>query len=245
MINTLTAPVLAAALVAGLAGDARANPAWQGRWEGEAAIPGAPLALIVDLALDSTPGRGGHWVGSWTLPGRGVKGAALRAVVVDAQGIRSALPASFGDPAASGLSLQPQADGRLVGTLRQGGHEATVTLRRSGSAQVDPPLASTALSPSLEGTWTGRYELGGYPRDVTLTLANKDGVGGATLVIVGRRRSEVPVDLVIQRGGLLSIISSATSIALEARLPLVDGALRGQFQQGPFEADFVLRKTMP
>lgn len=226
--------------VAACALAAHANPAWHGRWEGEAALPGTPLALIVDLA----PGRNGVWAGSIILPGRGVKGAALRAVAVDDAGIRSALPSSFGDPAASGLSLKPQPDGSLAGTLRQGGHEAGVKLVRTGPAQVDPAPASTALSAALEGTWVGGYELGGYPREVTLTLANKDGLGVATLVIVGRRRSEVPVDLVIQGGRLLSIISSAASLSLEAKLPAADNTLRGQLQQGPFEADFVLRKAV-
>lgn len=217
----------------------QANPAWQGRWEGEAALPGAPLALIIDLA----PAPDGRWAGSLILPGRAVKGAALRAVVVDGNGIRSALPASFGDPAASGLELKPQSDGSLAGTLRQGGHEAAVRLVRSGPAQVDPAPTSTALAPALEGTWIGGYELGGYAREVTLTLANNGGVGVATLVIVGRRRSEVPVDLVIQGGRLLTLVSSASAITLEAKLPAADNTLRGQFQQGPFEADFVLCKA--
>lgn len=222
-----------------LAFAAQANPAWQGRWEGEAAVPGLPLPLILDLA----PGHNGGWTGSITLPGRAVKGAALRGVAVDATGIRAALPASFGDAADSGLDLKPQPDGSLAGTLRQGGHEAALTLVRSGAAQVDAAPVSTPLSPALEGTWIGGYELGGYPREMTLTLSQRAGVGVASLLIVGKQRSAVPIDLVIESGRLLRLVSDAAGLSLEAWLPVADNRLRGQLLQGPFEADFVLRRA--
>ena len=222
-------------LLAGMAAAAsHANPAIAGRWEADAQLSGAPLRLLIDIA----PTAAG-WVGSAILPGRGVKGAPLRELVVDAQGQLSFKLAALGDASAH---LRLQTDGALLGELHQGGHQAALRLQRLGPAQVDLPLASTPISRELEGVWRGRYELGGYPRDVTLTLSQRDGVGHAELLIIGRARNLIPVDRVTQSEQFVQVVSDATGITIEGRWRAADNSLRGQFVQGPFEADFVLRK---
>lgn len=193
------------------------------------------MAIVIDLGDTPRP------AGSIILPGRGIKGDALRAVTIDADGsLQLQMPARLGDDARATLRLG--ADGRLVGSFEQGGHRTALTLQRRGEAQVDAaPTPATLAAPWL-GTWVGGYELGGYPREVTLTLAPGAAGSTATLLIVGRRRSEVPIDQVLLNGALLQLVSSSTGITLEGRLHAADGSLRGQFQQGPLEADFVLRK---
>jgi hypothetical protein len=62
-----TAFVFAAALVCWAAEPIAA------RWEGAVQIPGRQLRLVIDLAEASD----GHWIGSATVPGFGVKGAPL------------------------------------------------------------------------------------------------------------------------------------------------------------------------
>ncbi len=214
---------------------AMAAAPWVGRWEGTVAIPGAPMPIIIDLV--DTPGP----MGSMILPGRGVKGDALRQVAVDPAGaLRLDLPARLGENARATLRRAP--DGRLVGEFEQAGHRADLVLSFSGAAQVDPAPASSALPEVLQGTWVGGYQLGGYPREVTLTLSQPGFTGRATLLIVGRRRSEVPIDHVVLNGAVLQVVSATTGITLEGRLHPGDGSLRGQFLQGPLEADFVLRK---
>lgn len=218
---------------------ALADPAWQGRWEGEADLNGMTMGLVIDLAL----GEKGGWVGSITLPGRFVEGAPLGAVDVDAAGLRATLPATLGEGGA--IALRP--DGaRLTGEWRQGGQRTALRLVRSGAAQVDLAEASTPVAAALQGRWEGGYELGGAPRQVTLTLANPEGgPAQATLVIVGKRRNEVPVDLVVQSERWLRVVSSEAGLALELRWPAPDGVLRGQFVQGPLQADVVLRRAAP
>jgi hypothetical protein len=216
---------------------ATADPRWQGRWEGVADLAGMPMPVILDLETAAN----GSWQGSVTLPGRALKGAALSELAVDASGLRMKLPSALGNNAEIHLRPAPQG---LAGELRQGGHRAALELTRSGPPQVDRGLVGTAVAEALEGTWEGGYELGGYPRQVTLTLSNRPGAAATgTLLIVGRRRSEVPIDLIVQSPHRLRVISSATGVSLEAAWPSADGQLRGQFQQGPLEADFVLKKT--
>lgn len=238
-LRRLHRPVLIAAVMLLMSAAALADSAWQGRWEGEADLNGAPMVLVIDLA----PGGDGGWVGSLTLPGRSMKGAPLGAIDVDATGLRIALPAALGDGGA--IALRPEG-ALMAGEWRQGGQRAALRLARTGAAQVDLAERSTPVAAAIEGRWDGGYELGGAARQVTLTLANRDGgPAQATLLIVGKRRNEVPIDLVVQSERWLRVVSSEAGLALELRWPAADGVLRGQFLQGPLQADVVLRRVAP
>lgn len=233
---------IAAALLAaaGWAGAAFAVNDAAGRWEGEAEIPGAPMRLVVDLAR----GNGGRWVGSVTLPGRGVKGAPLDDVNVADAGVRFGLAQAFnGAPGPVPLVELAWRGDRLAGHLRQGGLSAPLTLARSGAAQVDLPVRATAVERRLEGTWVGRYELGGVPRDVTLTLANRPGDSATgQLLIVGKRTSQLTVDHVVQGREFITLTSTEAGYRIEGRWATSDGSIDAQVVQGPFEATLVLRK---
>ena len=229
---------MAAALLVALSPvPGRADPAWQGRWEGEADLNGAPMRVVIDIA----PGGQGGWIGSLTLPGRGMKGVPLGAVAADADGLRMALPPTLGE---GGAIVLRHEGAQLAGELLQGGQRSALRLARTGAAQVDLPERSTPVAAALQGRWEGGYELGGYRREVTLTLANREGgLAQATLLIVGKRRNEVPIDLVVQSARWLRLVSSAAGLALELRWPAADGVLRGQLLQGPLQADVALTRV--
>ena len=218
----------------------RATPDAAGRWVGAADIPGHPLRLVVDLDHDAQ----GRWEGSAILPGRGVKGAPLDALAVTGCDVRFGLTAAFpgGDTLQPKLALACQADGTLAGTFALGGRSTSVTLHRSGAAQVDRPATSSVISPALAGRWTGRYELGGFAREVTLTLANRDGKGGGQVVIVGKRTTTLDVDQVTQGREFVTLRASAADFRIEGRFSADDGVIDGGVAQGPFEAAIVLRR---
>lgn len=219
---------------------AHAAPDPNGRWEGVAEIPGAPLPLVIDLAR--TPA--GMWQGSVILPGRAVKGAPLQAINASDEGLGFDLAAAIRAEPAPQARLRWQADGSLAGELLQAGLSAPLRLQRTGGPQVDLPVAATALTPSLLGRWVGRYELGGYPRDVTLTLSNgAAGVGVGELVVVGKRRTELAIDHVVQGREFLTLKASSANYRIEGRY-LAD-RIEGQVVQGPFEAAIVLRRAAP
>lgn len=219
---------------------AQAAPEPSGRWEGTAEIPGAPLPLVVDLSR--TPA--GVLQGSVILPGRGVKGAPLQALGSDEAGLGFSLAAAFNIAAnpAPQVRLRWQADGSLAGEFLQAGQTAPLRLQRTGEPQVDLPVAPTALSPALLGRWVGRYELGGYPREVTLTLNNGPaGLGAGELVVVGKRRTELAIDHVVQGREFLTLKASAANYRIEGRHAA--DRIEGQVVQGPFEAAIVLRRA--
>jgi hypothetical protein len=228
-----------AAFVLGAAGAAAAAAGDAvGRWEGVAQIPGAPMRVVVDLVRD-----GPVWSGSVILPGRGVKGAPLQALQVDADGVRFGLAAAlrFAPDPPPHAALRWRADGALAGDYTQAGHRAPLVLQRTGEAQVDRPTPPTPIGAELAGRWRGRYELGGLPRDVTLTLTQgATGSGSGELVIVGRRTTTLPVDHVVQTRSRITLESSGAGIRIEGRWQA--GTIEGQFVQGPFEAQLTLRR---
>ncbi len=238
----LARPAVAALLLACMAAHAQRGDV-AGRWEGTAQIPGAPLAVVVDLS----PSPAGGWLGSIILPGRGTKGAPLRDIQLGPDGeLRFGLEAAFGPaaPPPPDAVLRLQADGALAGELHQAGHAAPLRLQRTGAAQVDRPPAATALAPGMEGTWTGRYELGGVPRDVTLTLANDpQGLGRGELVIVGKRTSTLAVDRVVQGREFVTLESTEVGYRIEGRWSAADRTIDGLVLQGPFEAPLLLRQA--
>ena len=142
------------------------------------------------------------------------------------------------------MLLRWQADGSLAGEWLQAGLSAPLRLQRTGGPQIDLPIAATALTPALLGRWAGRYELGGYPREVTLTLSNGPaGLGAGELVVVGKRRTELAIDHVVQGREFLTLKASSANYRIEGRYAA--DRIEGQVLQGPFEAAIVLRRAAP
>lgn len=219
-----------------------AAPDASGRWEGAAAIPGRSLAMVVDLARDA----GGRWTGSIIVPELGLKGLPLAHVVESGARMTFDLgealgAASFGPTA---FALRFDAPGIAIGEFRQGGHVATMSLRRTGAAQVDARPRSTPLAPALAATWTGAFELGGYPREVTITLARGgDGLATATFSIVGKKTTGIPVDVVTQADDFLRLESAATQVSFEGHVAADRREIRGTIAMGSIERPLVLRRA--
>ncbi len=215
----------------------------QGRWEGEVQIPGAPMRLVVDLAQDETS----TWAGSVIVPGLGVKGAELGDIVVSDSNIAFALAGALHGPAQGPPRVNAHltdAD-TMAGDFGQAGNTAPFTLNRTGPAQVESARKSTAVSHEFEGTWSGRFDFNGSPRQVTLTVVNRTQQGAsAEFVIVGKKTTRVPVDLVVQDRNFLQIESHQTGISLEGEWHSQASEIRGTVQMGPLEMPLVLRRSI-
>jgi hypothetical protein len=212
-----------------------------GRWEGVTHIPGRDLPLIVDLAQDGA----GAWAGSVIVPGLGIKGAPLSNIIVNNADVGFDLGSALGSPPYGPATFRArltEGDG-MAGEMRQAGNVANFSLKRAGPAQVESSPRSTAVGRELESQWSGEFELGGYPRHVTITLENHADAGAtAKFVVVGKRTTDLPVDLVIQHGNFLRIESQANQVAFEGRI-VKDGEIRGTFEMGPLELPLVLRRS--
>jgi hypothetical protein len=213
-----------------------------GRWEGAIKIPEREFPCIVDLDRS----QGNNWIGSIIIPGLGVKGAPLTEIAVNDSGISFTIKGALASERTGTAKFQGHlaGAGQLSGDFLQAGNTAPFALQKTGSPQVELPRRSTPISRELEGEWKGDYEMNGYPRHVTLTLRNEaSGAASAQLVVVGKRTTNAPIDLVTDEKGFLTIESHEIGITYEGRLRKEAGEIKGTFTLGPFEVPLVLRRT--
>lgn len=219
-----------------------AGPVAEGRWQGVIEIPGRPLTLTLDLA----PAAAGQWQGSVTIPALGIAGVPLRNVVVADGRVTFSLTGSLDSSRLGAASVEARLDspGALSGRFSQAGHSAPLALQRVGAAQVQPAIRSTAVRTSLEGEWVGQYEMGGYPRNVTIVFRNAAGKGAtATFVIVGKQKTELPVDLVVEEGEFVRVESQEYRVTYEARIGAGASELAGVVALGAAEVPLVMRRA--
>ena len=213
----------------------RAQESASGRWEGSVKIPERELKLIVDLAQDR------DWIGSIIIPGMDVKGAALTDIMVKDSELTFVITSALDTAKFNGHFT---ANGAFTGNFMQAGNTAPFTLAKTGPPQVELPVRSTAIAKELEGEWQGEYELFGYPRHVTIKLANHGDAGAtAEVVVVGKKTNNLPVNLITQEGGFLTIDSHETRVSYEGRFEKDSGEINGTFTQGTLELPLVLRRV--
>jgi hypothetical protein len=199
-----------------------------GRWEGSAQIPESEIKFVVDLAQDAN----GAWMGSIIVPGFGVKGFPLADIAVKDSGATFAIKNERGLQASFKGHLNT--DGMFTGDFVQAGNTAKFQLTKTGPPQVELLPHSTAVAKELEGEWNGEYALFGYTRHVTLKLSNpKPDAATAELVIVGKKTTNVAIDLVRQEGDMVTIDSRAMGMSYEGRL--AKGEIKGALNQGGLE----------
>ena len=212
-----------------------------GRWEGSIKIPEHEQKLVVDLAQD----KSGGWSGSITMPGLDVKGAALTDITLkDSElsfAIKSALGAQRSGPVTFKARLK--SDDMLSGDFTMGGNVAAFTLTKAGDAQVELPPRSTEIAKELEGEWKGDFPLFDYTVHATLKLTDHPEGATAEFIVIGKRTTNLPVDLVTQEGELLTIDSHETGMSYEGRWQKKSGEIKGIFFRGPVEIPLVLTRT--
>jgi hypothetical protein len=219
----------------------RAEQPVAGRWDGVIKIPEREQEVVVDLGQNEN----GAWHGSIIMPGLDVKGATLSDVAFKDSELSFAIKSALGAQSngAATVKLHLLADGKFSGDFIQGGNTAPIVLARVGPAQVEVPPHSTPVAKEMEGEWRGDYEMFGYPRHVTLKLMNRPSGATAQLVVVGKKTSDLPVDLVMQEGDLLTINSHETGISFEGRWQKQSSEIKGTFSLGAVEQPLVLRRA--
>ncbi len=216
----------------------RAEESASGRWEGSVQIPGRELTLVVDLAND----RHGSWIGSIIIPGLDIQGARLTEIAVKDSSASFSIKTGRGLEAT--LKGNLNADGTLAGDFVEGGNTAPFVLKKTGPPQVEAPPRSTAISKELEGEWKGEYELFGSQRHVAVKLVNRATDGAAAeFVVIGKKTTKLPVDLVTQDGDSLTIDSHETGISYEGDFNKDANEIKGTFIQAGIELPLVLQRA--
>jgi hypothetical protein len=181
-----------------------------------------------------------------TIPALGLAGAPVKEVVVSGRRVTFAFTGAFDGSRYGTARVDATLGGTtsLSGMFMQGGHSAPVVLTRVGRAQVQPAARSTPVRAALEGEWAGHYELGGYPRNVTIGFTNAGEKGAtATFVIIGKQKTVIPVDLVIEDGEFVRVESREYRVVYEARIGADARHLSGLVSLGGTEVPLVMRRV--
>jgi hypothetical protein len=196
------------------------------------------LKLVIDLAQDTH----GQRTGSAIVPGFGVKGAPLADIAVKDSVVSFAIKSALGEPKLKGRLAT---DGAFAGDYQQAGNTAPFLLRNVGPPQVEPPRESTAVPKELESEWQGEMNYVGNLIHIRLKLKNQPG-GKATgeFVFVGKRETKLPLDLVTEDAGLLTVELFGPGITYEGRFRNNANEITGAFRQGAIERPRISVKSL-
>lgn len=97
-----------------------------GKWEGAISLPGAELAIDIDLKVE-----GGAWTGDISIPAQGAKDLALTNVTLQGDDVSFELPGVPGTPSFKGRLTAP--GDKIAGDFLQGGQTFPFELRRAES----------------------------------------------------------------------------------------------------------------
>jgi hypothetical protein len=215
-------------------------PPPHGRWEGRLPQPGLDQAVVIDIAIGAGSSNGhGNLTARVTLPGRSLQRATVAPLRLQSGAWQGQADGGPGAETADALrlSLRPRGH-RLAGTLTWGGHTWALDLERTGDA-VSTERVLAPLPEALRGRWSGRYDMGFGTRELTLEVAP----AGSTIVVVGRRRTELRVDHAGRDGASLVLRASAADLSIEADwAEPPPGQLKATIRQGPFEAPLLLQR---
>ncbi len=194
------------------------------RWEGTVQIPGAEMVVVIDLMQDSK----GAWTGSAIVPGFGIKGAPLADITIKDSDLAFAIKGAMGDPKFKG---RINGAGNLEGEFEQGGNTAPFALHKTGPPQVEPQPHSTPVGKELEGEWQGNFELIGKKLHALITLTNQaGGAAAAQFQIKGEIETKVPIDLVTNDGGLLTLETPRQSFIYQGQYSKDLDEIKGTIQ---------------
>ena len=208
-----------------------------GRWEGSAQIPENELHFVVDLDQEN-----GAWRGSVIVQGMDLKGVPLSDVAVKDAEVSFTINGARGLQAVCKGTVNEQ--GTLAGDFVMAGNSARFTLKKTGPPQVESPPTSTAIGKEFEGEWKGDYAMFGYSRHVTIKLVSHDKQPATSeFVVVGKRVNNLPVDLIIQEGALLSVEAQTAGIMFEGRLESAGNQIKGEILQGTIASPLTLEKS--
>ena len=149
-----------------------------GHWEGHIEIPGQPIAVKVNLAIDES-----DWRGTIDIPAQGAKGLPLSEIHVAEEGegmrVKFSIRGVPGNPTFDG-TLQ---DGVINGTFSQGG--VTFGFRLSREIVSDPVRPQEPKPPFPYQIEEVAFQNGDINLAGTLTVPQGDGPFPAVLLISG------------------------------------------------------------
>ena len=215
-----------AALALSLSVSIRSAAAQAGHFEGQIQTPNRDLAIIVDLARNTS----GAWIGSMSVAQSTSIDVPLRKITVDGSTVKF----TTNLPTSTSFEGTLSADAHTIeGTVTGPRGSAPFKLARNGEADVKIPPASSALSKDFAGTWEGSLDVGGKIAHLGVKLApTTDGTAEGALILLDEGGLEIPLSTVTVQGKELLLEARAVSGRYRGTLG-ASGEIAGEWTQGP------------
>jgi hypothetical protein len=205
-----------------------------GHWEGTIQVPGASLAVAVDIAQQN-----GSWVGAIAIPAQGVKGFALSPLTVDGTAVTFGMKGIPGDPLFKGtVSGEPRT---ISGQFTQGTATLPFVLTWKGEPKVEAAAKSTPITKEIEGAWEGTLSVQGTTLRLVLDLANETGTGVGTLTSLDQGNVKIPIAQITQNEAAIALTVSAIGASYEGTL--ANGEINGTWSQAGQKFPLVFKRA--
>ena len=179
-----------------------------GHWDGEIAVPGQPLKVIIDLTE-----KDGQWTGTIDIPAQGLSGFALSKINVKGRKATFEMAGVPGTPTFEGTISDD--DKSMDGTFSQGGANLKFALKRAAAKQKTSEPKGVP-GEGLAANWQGRIDAGPVKLRVILKIEEKDGALSGTFISVDQGNAEIPLTEIKLNGRAMSF-----------QAPRVNGSYKG------------------
>lgn len=196
-----------------------------GHWEGAISLPGASLAIKVDLEQAN-----GGWKGTIDIPAQGLRGFALGEVKAGGRHASFTLPKVPGDPIFIG---DVSADGQsIVGKFTQGGQTFPFKLDRAKkSVPANPGPAKGVAGKGFAGVWQGAIKQGPIEMRIVMKLTGDDAHLTGALTSIDQSSQEMPVTKATTTGKGLAIEIKSVGGSYEGTMTGDGAEINGTWKQ--------------
>jgi len=217
----------------------QSQPGAAGHWEGNIAIPGTPLEIVVDIAR----GKEGFWRGTLAVPSQGGKDLPLLNLSVEGGAVSFDMPGAPGYPSMKG---KLSADGKAItGELIQAGHNVPFQLERKGETKLTADAKTSGPLGELKGEWEGALNAGGQTLRLKFKISpSLDGSLAGVLDSIDQQVF-IPVDSATEEAGSVTLVLNLIGGTFKGKLGTDKKSIEGAWEQNGNSLPLTLKRPAP
>ena len=217
----------------------QSQPSAAGHWEGNIAVPGTPVQIVIDLAR----GKEGFWRGTLGVPAQGGQDLPLLNLSVDGSSVSYDMPGAPGYPSMKG-KVSP--DGKTIsGELSQAGHAIPFQLERKGETKLTADAKTPGPIGELKGEWEGALDVGGQTLRLKFKVApTPDGSMAGVLDSIDQQVF-IPIDSATEQAGSVTLVLNLIGGSFKGKLGTDRKSIEGTWEQGGNSFPLTLKRAVP
>jgi len=217
----------------------QSQPSAAGHWEGNIAVPGTPIQIVVDLAR----GKEGFWRGTLGVPSQGGQDLPLLNLNVDGVSVSFDMPGAPGYPSMKG---KLSADGKtLAGELTQSGTSLPFQLERKGETKLTADAKTPGPIGELKGEWEGALDAGGQVLHLKFKITPTQEGSLAGVLDSIDQQVFIPIDSATEQAGSVTLVLNLIGGSFKGKLGADRKSIEGTWEQNGTPLPLTLKRTAP